>query len=695
MLSDLNLKRSYRSDHDDIIASFYIPCLSQSSLYSRAVGFFSSSALAVAAKGLQAFIGSGGMMRLVASPMLSESDVQAIKRGYSLREDVEARALAGALDGQFGPLVQHRLGLLAWLIAHNRLEIKVAVLAGEWQPGIYHEKLGVFSDGRNVVAFTGSPNESASGLVSNFECVDVYCSWRAEDVERAWEKDESFGRLWHNTTAALRVYSFPEAARRSLLRFRSEKPTDHPEHTYEDCADYVALGGSPKKPDSLLLRPYQVEAVANWFRANGKGTLKMATGSGKTVVALAVIERLFRDIDLRAAVVVVPYRHLVTQWGRECRRFGLDPIRCSESKSTWFERVQSELLRVKAASGSFLAVIATNATFVSPHFQGLLSHFPDKTILIADEVHNLGARRLSQALPPGIVMRLGLSATPERWFDDRGTQALFDYFGQVIQPEFTIRDALNAGALVPYTYHPILVELTDEEAESYLKLSRRIGKLFASGVDQDSESPYLTALLMRRARLIASAQNKLSALREIMAGRLDTTHSLFYCGDGKANGGTSREPYRYIDQVCSMLGAELGYRVETYTAETSIDEREELRSRLVSGELQGLVAIRCLDEGVDIPLIRTAFILASSTNPRQFIQRRGRVLRPHPGKERAEIFDFIAIPPYGLTEDLEVERRLLKRELLRYVEFADLAVNAGQVRGRLVELQVRFGLLRL
>jgi len=150
-----------------------------------------------------------------------------------------------------------------------------------------------------------------------------------------------------------------------------------------------------------------------------------------------------------------------------------------------------------------------------------------------------------------------------------------------------------------------------------------------------------------------------------------------------------------LKAVTRILGTELGYRVSTYTAQNPLTEREELRRQFESGELQGLVAIRCLDEGVDIPAIQTAIILASSGNPRQFIQRRGRILRPYPGKERATLFDTIVLPPELDRETLEIERNLLRKELRRFVEFADLADNAGEARIKLLALQKRYDLLDL
>ncbi len=452
-------------------------------------------------------------------------------------------------------------------------------------------------------------------------------------------------------------------------------------------------------PPSLQLREYQRVAVANWFANNGRGTLKMATGSGKTITALAIATELYHKINLQVLLVICPYCHLVNQWARESEKFGLQPILAFEDSRNWQNKLAAGLYQVRSASrasltgdGAFLTIITTNATLMGDSLRSQLRYFPEKTLIIGDEVHNLGAPRLGQSLPRNIGLRLALSATPERHFDEQGTETILDYFGPVLQPELTLADAIRQKALVHYLYYPIFVELTETETRKYSYLTKKIGWAL-SGDEQVEENDALTTLLMQRARLIGAAANKLIALRELMIHRLDTTHTLFYCGDGSVEGATRQNNNRQLTETAKLLGSELGYRVNTYTASTPSVERERLRQQFESGELQGLVAIRCLDEGVDIPAIRNAVILASSSNPRQFIQRRGRILRPHPGKERATLFDMIVLPPDLGRETLEVERNLLRKELKRFLEFADLADNAGEARVKLLQLQRRYGLL--
>jgi DNA phosphorothioation system restriction enzyme len=445
--------------------------------------------------------------------------------------------------------------------------------------------------------------------------------------------------------------------------------------------------GIPQLPSSIALRSYQQQAVENWFANRGRGTLKMATGSGKTIAALAMATELYQKIGLQVLLVVCPYRHLVTQWARECQNFNLEPILAFENAHHWQSQLANQLYTVRSGHRHFLTIITTNSTLMSDRFQSHLKYFPEKTFIIGDEAHNLGAPRLEESLPRSIGLRLALSATPERYFDEEGTDTIFNYFGPVLQPELSLGDAIELGALARYVYYPLAINLTESEAQIYAKITKRIGWALME-CEGNFNHKNVTALLMQRSRLVGAAANKLTALRHLMSTRRNTTHTLFYCGDGIVEETGESQ----LDAVVRILGREIGYRVNIYTAQTSVSERETLRKQLETGQLQGLVAIRCLDEGVDIPTIQTAVILASSSNPRQFVQRRGRILRTYPGKSRATLFDFIVIPPDLDRETWEIERNLLKKELRRFVEFANLAENAEIASLQLLEIQNKYGL---
>jgi DNA phosphorothioation system restriction enzyme len=704
-LQDLSFRNQYRSNRQNLLKDFYVPCLKQAVSYDRAVGFFSSSSLALAAQGLTEFVKGGGRMRLVASPHLSEADIDAIQLGLSQRADVVAAALTRELSQEFAGVAGNRIACLSWLLAHGRLEIKIALVKDLQNYGIYHEKLGIFTDAAgNQVVFAGSANESGRAYRCNFECIDVFRSWRSGDDERIAEKLENFEELWQNRTPELDVLEFPEAARRSLLEKCPDEPPDLAEE--EEASGQVAspkenyhmIPGVPIAPAALVLRDYQEEAIANWFANKGRGTLKMATGSGKTITALAIAAALYEKCNaqnkpFQALLIVCPYRHLVTQWAEESRKFNLDPILAFDRAQTWQGELQAQLLALMGGRRPFITVITTNATLRQAALQSQLDFLPKLALIIGDEAHNLGAENLAARLPDNVPLRLALSATPERHFDEGGTDRIFDYFGPVLAPEFTLKDAIQAGALVQYTYKPMLIELTPAEVERYADLTAAIGR--ALGIGGKENNVPLERLLFERARLICTAENKLTQLRSLMANRLDTDHTLFYCGDGSVEDDTSEESRRQLEAVTDLLKYGLGYSVEPYVAETTLGQRDNLRYAFEKGHLKGLVAIRCLDEGVDIPAIKTAVILASSSNPRQFIQRRGRILRRSPGKNQAELFDMLVVPPDLGGEYWQIERRVLRGELTRFVEFADLALNAGEARKILYPLQERYDLLDL
>ena len=698
-LRQLPINTSYRTGRDDMVKDFYVPCLQNSVLYRRSAGYFSSYGLALAARGVAQLIANGGKMKLIVSPHLEANDIDALQGALNdptkLLQSISSKCLEQITDA----LIRDRLNALAWLAASGHLEIRLAIRVnneGKVKNGLYHEKVGVFTDNTDChVAFTGSSNETAGGLIENFESIDVYRSW-SDQEGRVREKIINFEAMWENKTTGLKIIDFSEASLEMLERYKLDSPPA-PDWEISDPEESNSIGFA--LPKSIIIRDYQIEAIKNWFSANGKGIFKMATGSGKTITSLASAAMLHGKIGLDALIIVCPYRHLVTQWASELAKFGGEAILAFNARSSWIGDLDSRLALRFGKHKSLFIVITTNATYGSKIFQSRLRSFPEKTMFIADEVHNLGASDLRTKLPESVRFRLGLSATPERHHDEDGTGAIFNYFGGILAPEFTLKDALDAGALVPYRYYPILVELTSDEADTYYELSQKISKIASmnpGALDFDDGNPALEALLSQRARLIACAENKLKALENLMVTRKDNTQMLFYCGDGRVEYEPDGQLMKHLEAVCKLLGHQLKMKVAPFIADTALEERETLKAKLATGDLQGLVAIRCLDEGVDIPSIQTAVFLASSTNPRQFIQRRGRILRKDPstGKKSAEIYDMIVIPPPN-EDILDCERALLKKELTRFMEFASLSKNAGIARNSILEIQAKYHLLDL
>jgi DNA phosphorothioation system restriction enzyme len=449
-------------------------------------------------------------------------------------------------------------------------------------------------------------------------------------------------------------------------------------------------------PADITLFAHQSEAIRSWAKAGGRGVLEMATGSGKTITGLSLASRLYDDTGAGLAILIVaPLIHLVDQWREVARLFGLDPIRCAESRQKWQDELSAAIYTSNRGRRPVLSIAATAATLAGPSMQALLAGIRRPLLIIADEMHNYGADNALRSLPANATYRLGLSATPDRWMDESGTHALKDYFGPVVF-RYGLSDAIRAEVLTRYRYFPELVDLEPEETEEYLDLTR----LLARYVTDDLNDPRAEAakrLLIKRARLIASARKKFPRLRTLLDQRRDDTHILVYCGDGRVEGAESEETVRQIEEVVRTIGVELGMTCASYTAETAPERRRQLLRDFSSGLIQVLVAIRCLDEGVDVPETRTAYILASSTNPRQFIQRRGRVLRRAPGKSRAEIFDFFVAPPTAELDEnapeFSVIRKLFGQQIRRAREFAELAENGPVARPKLLDITSKLRLL--
>lgn len=691
-LRDEGIGPFYRTGANDLVRDFYRPCLQAAVQYDRAVGYFSSSSLAAASAGLKPFIErTDSKMRLIASPALSDEDVRAIEEGLDLREVVRS-AIEREIETEIPSATSQRLQLLTWLIANDRLDLRLAVVDSGGRYGIYHEKLGVFFDGYDHVVYTGSANETGSALLANFESVEVFRSWNAGEEDRVRRRVSDFEDLWADQTPGLRVLSFPAASQQRLLE-RYEPSLDGADREWHDPG---SSSGGPQVPSHIKLRDYQKEAIRAWWGSNGRGLWEMATGTGKTLTALAAIAKVWEVIQEQSSLVVVvtvPYQHLADQWFAEARSFGFSPVLAYESVSRWSASLDAQLSSVNSRPGQLVFVVAVNATFSSAAFVDRMSSIRCAFALVADEAHTAGAEKMLRSLPENANYRLGLSATPDRHMDEEGTARLYEYFGRTVY-QLGLKEAIELKALVQYRYYPIVVELTEDELDEYIEISRKIFSMQggSSDPDPDTSNDAVKKLLFKRARLIGSASNKVEALREVLTPHRSEPHTIIYCSDRDQTLDTPQ-----IEQVVQLMGKELGMSVNTFTAQEDRKVRRELLERFEVGELQALVAIRCLDEGVDIPATRRAFILASSQNPRQFVQRRGRVLRRSEGKEWAEIYDFIVSPP-DLSDDRTIfgmERRLVGKELLRAIELCGASLNPAESLERLRPLRLRYDLMSM
>lgn len=697
---DLNLSYQYRSDHEsgNIVEDFYIPVLSRTKIYKRAVGYFTSKSLMHVAKGLAELISRGGTMQLIASPQLNENDIEAINEGYRAREEVIEEVLLRSFDTPENSLLVDRLNYLAWLIASEQLDIKIAVLKNN-SVGIYHEKIGIMEDWNgNKIAFSGSSNETEGGLYNNFECNDVFCSWHPSEEMRVSQKEMDFDRLWANKTNNIDIFDFPNAVKEKILRYKRNNIKKIDPELSSSKVDIRMVRESseqyfPKIPSGFIIREYQQEAIRKWFKNECQGLLEMATGTGKTITALSAISKLGEVTQRLGVVIICPYTHLVDQWVKDIIQFNMFPIIAYNSRSLWEDDLKDTITAFRTFALNHFCVITTNATFTLPHMQSCLARLVGPIVIVADEAHHLGAENSRKCLPENIPYRLALSATPNRWYDEEGTDGLLKYFGGQIVFQFGLKEAIGEF-LTNYHYYPHLIYLDEDESEQYYDITRKIVKLFPKDGDLTGDgNQSLQSLFIERARVLGRARNKITKLKELMRDKNDSKYNIVYCGDSSVDG------ERQIDAVIKMLGNELDMKVHSFTAREDEKQRKQLLNRFEEGELQALVAIKCLDEGVDVPATQTAYILASSTNPREFIQRRGRVLRKHPKKTYSYIHDFIVIPRHLKEIQLiepslfNMERKIVKRELTRFVEFADLAINGPLAHEKLEELKKAYNLL--
>jgi superfamily II DNA or RNA helicase len=683
-LRDLELKLTYDTSTDDLVNDVFVPLLSQSVRYDRAVGFFSSGWLRVASAGMIAFAANGGAARWIISPVLAPGEWKAVSTGLGARDDpVLYAALERSLDELAHDLHDDTLSALSWMVADHIIEFRIGLPRGELD-GDFHDKFGVFLDDTDDrVSFNGSYNDTVRGL-RNYESIKVFASWRPEFEELVLHDIARFERLWSNADPNVEVVEMPEAIRRRLLRLRRQNrpyPLPHKDFAGVEMHRARALG----EPSSIALRVYQQEAIEAWVTNEHRGFLEMATGSGKTITALAASVGLYENLGRLAVVIACPFQHLVDQWEDVAGQYGYRPILAYRSRRSWSDTLNHTILEYNSGDRLHFSVICTHTTFITGAFQEALSRIRGPVLLIADEAHHLGAERSRVRLPEHVPYRLALSATPDRWYDEAGTATLHEYFGPTVF-SFPLDRAIGV-CLTPYYYHPHPVELTIEEISRYRELSRRIARL----TDQEDAGTedHVKMLLIRRAELLNDAENKIAVLSELVDNEEDMKLTLFYCSPGT------------INEVSQLLGKEKGLLIHNFTNRETAKERKTLLSGFGKGRWQALVAMHCLDEGVDVPDTRTAYIVASSGNPRQFIQRRGRVLRQAVGKEFANIHDLLAIPPVLARKDhqsralYDSERAILRREFARVKEFASSAINQYAALDVIWEMAGHYDLLDL
>lgn len=414
----------------------------------------------------------------------------------------------------------------------------------------------------------------------------------------------------------------------------------------------------------IQLRKYQEEAIRKFESNKRIGLFEMATGTGKTITSLFAAQNAYKEIGRQCLIIIVPYLHLIPQWAKDFSLINVtNYLEISSNTSNWVLKLENLIWEYNNRFRDRIVIIGSYKSISSQNFQELMLKIKGDRFLIADECHNIGSPSFYGHKFGMIESRLGLSATPRRWWDDKGTELIVQLFKETVY-NYSMEQAINQGFLTEYYYHPKIVDLTDEEKLKYGNLTIMIINLMKKKNKSKEDVEELESLQIKRSRIIQKAKNKLSLLLDILKKKENHKYTLVYCGEGE------------IDEVVNAI-AKLNIRVSRFNSELNIKKRKIVLENFANGAIEVLVAIRCLDEGVDIPATQTAYFLSSTSNPRQFVQRRGRILRQYENKKYSTIYDFVVLPN---TELYLIFKSIAEKEVPRFAEFSSLAINKYQSR---------------
>lgn len=693
---DLKLKKAYRSYKDNFIEDLLSPLLAEAIRYDRIVGFFSSEALYCLKAPLSSLVRKKGTIRLIIGHPLSEEEYDAVLKGSKelFENKINEVVLSEIERSQLFSEQNSALDILSWLVANDIAQIKFAALTKSRCPkAMMHEKTGILKDSyENIVVIDGSPNESLLALGQGFnrEKITVHYSWEKTDFEEyVSEEVLEFEESWNDAQSEMSVVPLPSLSYERLVKIAPTRfpsfvstPPQSPDPVLESSAPFprlpVKIGNEPYN-----LMEHQKSSLQKWQKTGGyQGILALCTGSGKTITSLHAATVLANEFKANGSsfvlIVAVPYQILAEQWCDVMALFGIEPVRCWGGEKSWSQRLAKRLSEFDFSPGTpdFLSIVVVNKTLrENQRFSSLISQLPcSKMLFVGDECHHHASPALLSKLPAA-KYRIGLSATPWNEGDREAELALSTFYSGVVD-SFGIGDALNLGVLCPYEYTVHEVRLSEGEWQEYVDLSRQIAIAQEQAAKGEGREQ-VDRLLGARARLVGSAKGKFERFAELAPDIQPLT--LVYVGDGAVEGDADSEsdsPVRDIEKAKRIL-TKAGHINSQFTAKESVQERKARMRDFADEDIRALVAIRVLDEGFDMPSVKTAFLLASSRSERQFIQRRGRVLRksPETGKEYAHIHDFIVLPPEG--SEGQSSRSLVVQEMRRCYEFARYAKAAN------------------
>lgn len=709
MLTDLTYPPTleYSSDGLNLPIEFFMTAIPECKRIDLKLGYFSSNAIRTLAYGFAQFIRNGGIIRIITNHYLSFKDKLLISdEDTSTITDEEAEYLINKdLEGLAKILEsgdQHFFDCLKYLLKYDRLQIIPVKL----KPNrLSHFKQGIFDDGTNQVYFNGSCNFTYRGLIDNGESLSIARSW-GESSERLKVKEnnelinkvcnkEDIGFEYLNADQIIAVIEKTGKDKQLDELIEEEiniyERLSHLPYLKKSFSKYAAVFKKkvederkhPRFPYPEGPRDYQVEAYQKWVANGKKGIFAMATGTGKTITALNCLLNEYKESGLVQSIILVPTNDLQRQWIKEIHKFNIKDIITVAIDSDWKNNISRLTTNFQFGRSKSFVVISTYVSFSRYTLQNFLRYFPKETLLIADEAHNIASPKVLEVLPSTLfVKRIGLSATPKRIYDGEGTEEMNKFFDD--KPPYTysfsMEEAIAKGILCQYEYHPHLVRLTKEELDEYKEITTKLSSFYNIESNSYKAEEIVTRLLLKRKRIIHKASNKIKVFKKILKQEFNKRKSLkytfIYVPEGFDN--NSIEEGRIIQQYNhAIMETDNQIRVSTFTGDN--DDRGFVIKSFEEGNIDVLTAMKCLDEGIDIPRAELAIFCSSTGNPRQFIQRRGRILRQHIDKKYAVIHDLVVVPDNNSvdhqSENFNMERSQVENELKRVADFAFMARN--------------------
>lgn len=700
MLKKVDFDVVYVSGENEPV-EFFFDALLESQSFDLGLGFFCSSAIRALAPGFAYFIANGGTVRILINDQLTVEDKNAIEAGLNVDvEKYEKNILANVkeLSNLLSEENELFFNCLSYLIATKRIEFVATIST---KGGMAHDKFGIFIDkAGDKVGFTGSANFSMSALYYNGESISCFTSWTGSTdskrierytnlFEEAWVGDSS--HVLHIPINRVKTYikkKYPTKLLKDILKDSSSLREIETENRYNLSEQILEklekIETEPRFPFPEE-RDIQKKAYKKWIENNRQGLFAMATGSGKTVTALNCVLKQFKETNFYKVIIVVPTQALAIQWENEAKSFNFQNIISTHTEKDWKSILSRYTTRSILDKKKNLVLITTYATFNRKDIQSFIKNTQgmDSFIYIADEAHNIGSINSLKHLPENIQYRIGLSATPERIYDDMGSEKLYQFFNSR-PPQYTYRytmkEAIDDEILCHYDYYPVFVELTQDEMDEYQKITAQLRKFIDPNTGKYKKEAEM--LLLKRKRVIHKANNKkdaISSLLNDLKQKQKLDYTFVFVPEGYEPDYSEQETYdidnndiHIIDEYAQMF-REQGYSYHKYIS--GIEDAPSILQGFANGDIKILLSMKCLDEGVDIPRAEHAIFCSSTGNPRQFVQRRGRVLRKSEEKTRAKIWDLIVTPPNLSDDPKDLERNMFMSEVKRIVNFAALADN--------------------